>query len=121
MDSQHRIRRALSGEFSLLADDQGGSPRSHRPLLEQVLHHWNGVGPFTGAGSLSLTPCRTSLFVEAYTIFSIGNLTSLFAAVWPTCWSAFLVLLPGQFMFDIRLLIRHLQDLQPDMGRSCHR
>ena len=26
------------------------------------------------------------LFTEGYTLFSIGNLTPLFAAVWPDCW-----------------------------------
>lgn len=28
------------------------------------------------------------LFVEGYTLFSIGNLNSLFKAVWPACWKA---------------------------------
>lgn len=27
------------------------------------------------------------LFTEGYTLFSIGNLTPLFKAVWPDCWS----------------------------------
>jgi hypothetical protein len=27
------------------------------------------------------------LFVEGHTLFSVGNLTSLFAAMWPLCWS----------------------------------
>ncbi|GAA97016.1 hypothetical protein E5Q_03690 [Mixia osmundae IAM 14324] len=27
------------------------------------------------------------LFVEGFTLFSIGNLSALFSAVWPTCWS----------------------------------
>jgi hypothetical protein len=27
------------------------------------------------------------LFTEGYTLFSIGNLTPLFAAVWPLCWA----------------------------------
>ena len=31
------------------------------------------------------------LFVEGYTLFSVGNLTSLFAAVWPLCWSSYKV------------------------------
>src|SRR5271170_2537225 len=26
------------------------------------------------------------MFVEGYTLFSVGNLTSLFEAVWPACW-----------------------------------
>lgn len=29
------------------------------------------------------------LFVEGYVLFSIGNLSPLFAAVWPTCWSKY--------------------------------
>ena len=29
------------------------------------------------------------LFVEGYTLFSVGNLTGLFADVWPACWSTF--------------------------------
>ncbi|RSH95744.1 hypothetical protein EHS25_000836 [Saitozyma podzolica] len=29
------------------------------------------------------------LFTEGYTLFSIGNLTALFSAVWPACWSKF--------------------------------
>lgn len=29
------------------------------------------------------------LFTEGYTLFSIGNLTSLFSAAWPACWSKF--------------------------------
>ena len=31
------------------------------------------------------------LFVEGYVLFSVGNLTSLFAAVWPSCWSSYTV------------------------------
>lgn len=31
------------------------------------------------------------LFVEGYTLFSVGNLTSLFEAVWPLCWSTYKV------------------------------
>ena len=26
------------------------------------------------------------LFTEGYTLFSIGNLTALYTAVWPQCW-----------------------------------
>jgi len=29
------------------------------------------------------------LFVEGYTLFSVGNLTSLFEAVWPSCWKSY--------------------------------
>lgn len=29
------------------------------------------------------------LFVEGYVLFSVGNLTSLFAAVWPLCWGSY--------------------------------
>src|SRR5271163_4343422 len=29
------------------------------------------------------------LFVEGYTLFSVGNLTSLFEAVWPACWKSY--------------------------------
>ncbi|GFZ47035.1 hypothetical protein JCM24511_04261 [Saitozyma sp. JCM 24511] len=29
------------------------------------------------------------LFTEGYTLFSIGNLSALFSAVWPTCWSSY--------------------------------
>jgi len=29
------------------------------------------------------------LFVEGYTLFSVGNLTSLFQAVWPSCWKTY--------------------------------
>ena len=29
------------------------------------------------------------LFVEGYTLFSVGNVTSLFQAVWPTCWKTY--------------------------------
>ena len=29
------------------------------------------------------------MFVEGYTLFSVGNLTSLFTVVWPTCWSSY--------------------------------
>ena len=29
------------------------------------------------------------MFVEGYTLFSVGNLTALFAAVWPTCWKTY--------------------------------
>ncbi|KAL7419464.1 hypothetical protein Q5752_006302 [Cryptotrichosporon argae] len=31
------------------------------------------------------------LFTEGYTIFSVGNLTSLYSAVWKTCWSTYAV------------------------------
>lgn len=31
------------------------------------------------------------LFTEGYTLFSIGNLTPLFQAVWPACWSRYTV------------------------------
>lgn len=31
------------------------------------------------------------LFVEGYVLFSIGNLSPLFAAVWPSCWSKYTV------------------------------
>jgi hypothetical protein len=45
---------------------------------------------------ICLTTCRCyrryvlngfGLFTEGYTLFSIGNLTPLFQAVWPACWS----------------------------------
>jgi len=29
------------------------------------------------------------LFVEGYTLFSVGNVTSLFQAVWPSCWKTY--------------------------------
>jgi len=31
------------------------------------------------------------LFVEGYTLFSVGNIDSLFEAVWPQCWKTFQV------------------------------
>jgi MFS family permease len=31
------------------------------------------------------------MFVEGYTLFSVGNLTALFQAVWPTCWKTYKV------------------------------
>ncbi|RXK37001.1 Pi-transporter A-1 [Tremella mesenterica] len=31
------------------------------------------------------------LFTEGYTLFSIGNLTALYSAVWPTCWKTYKV------------------------------
>jgi hypothetical protein len=31
------------------------------------------------------------LFVEGWTLFSIGNLTPLFKAVWPECWKNYTV------------------------------
>lgn len=29
------------------------------------------------------------IFSNSYVLFSIGNLTPLFAAVWPTCWKTY--------------------------------
>jgi hypothetical protein len=34
---------------------------------------------------------KLSLTTSSYVLFSIGNLTPLFAAVWPKCWSKYTV------------------------------
>lgn len=38
-----------------------------------------------------LHPDGPSLNENSYVLFSIGNLTPLFTAVWPTCWSTYKV------------------------------
>jgi MFS family permease len=47
----------------------------------QPIRDYFGTYVITGMG----------MFVEGYTLFSVGNLTALFQSVWPTCWKTYKV------------------------------
>jgi MFS family permease len=47
----------------------------------QPIRDYFGTYVITGMG----------MFVEGYTLFSVGNLTALFQSVWPTCWKTYAV------------------------------
>lgn len=47
----------------------------------QPIRDYFGTYVITGMG----------MFVEGYTLFSVGNLMALFQAVWPTCWKTYQV------------------------------
>jgi hypothetical protein len=57
------------------ADRQNGPTRTQDPLSPTREYFSRYVVPGMG------------MFTEGSTLFSIGNLKPLFAAVWPTCWS----------------------------------
>jgi Sugar (and other) transporter len=58
---------------------QIGKMMKKDPLSPVGWYFRNAVIPGAGLG------------LEGYVLFSIGNLTPLFSAVWPTCWSTFAV------------------------------
>jgi len=56
-----------------------GSEFKKDPL--QPIRDYFGTYVITGMG----------MFVEGYTLFSVGNLTALFQSVWPACWKTYTV------------------------------
>jgi len=101
---QHRLRDILAPEDSYTEDGTywGDLPRAERFRWTNAQFFNESAREFSVVWRMflqdPLEPWRQysqryiikgmGLFVEGFTLFSIGNLTSLFAAVWPKCWGA---------------------------------